>query len=156
MKQSLLLTCAAWLMACFLAVPAFGETMSVQVKSGDLRSTPSFLGKILKSLPYGTAVEVAGDRGDWINVSGAGKTGWMHHSALTKKKIVMKAGAAEVDQYATSDELSLAGKGFNEEVEDAFKARNADADFTWIDRMEGFTVSQSEMVQFLKTGNVKP
>ncbi len=156
MKKPFLLACAAWLMAVFLAVPAFGETMSVQVKSGDLRSTPSFLGKILKKIPYATPVEVAGDQGDWIKVSGAGTTGWMHQSALTKKKIVMKAGAADVDQYATSDELSLAGKGFNEEVEDAFKAQNADVDFGWIDRMEGFTVSQSEMVQFLKTGNVKP
>ena len=156
MKKPFFLACAAWLMAVFLAVPAFGETMSVQVKSGDLRATPSFLGKILKSVPYGTQVEVAGEQGDWIKVSGAGSTGWMHHSALTKKKIVMKAGAADVDQYATSDELSLAGKGFNEEVEDAFKAQNADVDFGWIDRMEGFTVSQSEMVQFLKAGNVKP
>jgi len=155
MKHPILFACMAWLMAMGSAA-AYGETLSVQVKSGEVRSTPSFLGKILGRLPYGTQVAATGERGDWLGISGAGVRGWMHRSALTDKKIVFKAGAANVNQYATSDELSLAGKGFNEEVEDAYKARNPSADFTWIDRMEAITVSQNEMLRFLREGAVQP
>jgi uncharacterized protein YraI len=156
MKHPLCLICVIGLLVVGLAAAALGETMSVQVKAGELRSTPSFLGKILSRLPYGTQVAVSGERGDWLRVSGGGTRGWMHRSALSQKKIVFRSGAANVDQYATSDELSLAGKGFNEEVEAAYKARNPGADFAWIDRMEAVTVSQSEMIRFLQAGQVSP
>ncbi len=155
MKHPILIALMAWL-AVMGSVAAYGETLSVQVKSGEVRSTPSFLGKIVGRLPYGTQVSATGEQGDWLGVSGAGVQGWMHRSALTDKKIVFKSGAANVNQYATSDELSLAGKGFNEEVEDAYKARNPNADFTWIDRMEATTVSQNEMLRFLREGAVQP
>ncbi len=156
MKYPLFLLCVVGLVVAGLAPAAHGETMSVQVKAGELRSTPSFLGKVLSRLPYATQVAVSGERGDWLRVSGGGTQGWMHRSALSQKKIVFKAGAANVDQYATSDELSLAGKGFNEEVEAAYKARNPGANFAWIDRMEAVTVSQNEMIRFLQAGQVSP
>lgn len=155
MKHPILIAFMTWL-AVMGSVAAYGETLSVQVKSGEVRSTPSFLGKIVGRLPYGAQVASTGERGDWLGVSGAGVRGWMHRSALTDKKIVFRAGAANVNQYATSDELSLAGKGFNEEVENAYKARNPNVDFTWIDQMEAVTVSQSEMLRFLQEGAVRP
>ncbi len=156
MKQPVILICMLWLMAMGPATPAYGATLSVQVKAGDVRSTPSFLGNILAKLPYGARVAATGERGDWIGVAGGGVTGWMHRSALTEKEIVFKAGAADVDQYATSEEISLAGKGFSEEVENAYKSRNPNVDFTWIDRMEAITVSQNEMLRFLQEGQVRP
>jgi len=148
--------CLLWMLILGVTAAAYGETMSVQVKAGDVRSTPSFLGKVLAKLPYGSPVAVTGQRGDWVGVSGGGVQGWMHRSALSEKRIVMKAGAANVNQYATSDELSLAGKGFSEEVEDAYKSRNPNVDFAWIDRMEAVTVSQNEMMRFLREGDVSP
>lgn len=155
MKQPMLII----FMTCLLAMgaaAAYGATLSVQVKSGEVRATPSFLGKIVARLPYGARVASSGAKGDWLSVSGGGAQGWMHRSALTNKKIVLKAGASDVNQYATSDELSLAGKGFNEEVEEAYKGQNPTVDFTWIDRMEAITVSQNDMRQFLREGAVNP
>ena len=43
-------------------------SMSVQVKKGDVRSTPSFLGKIVARLSYGDQVQVQGAKGPWMLV----------------------------------------------------------------------------------------
>ena len=88
-----------WLVAGFLAgaATAFGDAsaaMSVQVKNGQIRATPSFLGKVVAPLSYGDRVQVLETRNDWMNVTGpGGQSGWVHSSALTKKKIVMSSGS---------------------------------------------------------------
>ncbi|MEZ4524886.1 MAG: SH3 domain-containing protein [Desulfobacterales bacterium] len=134
-----------------------GNMMSVRVKTGQLRSAPSFLGKIVQNLPYGTQVRGIGENQGWYHVSAPdGSRGWMHSSALTEKHIVLKPGADNVGQYASGEELALAGKGFSKQVEDEFRARNPHMDFSWIDRMETYRVSQREMEQFLRQGELHP
>lgn len=134
------------------------NVMSVQVKKGEIRSTPSFLGRIIARLSYGDRVAVIEERGPWrrVKVSESTAKGWMHVSALTREQIVLKAGAQDVQAAVSSDELALAGKGFNEQVEGRFKADNPQVDFTWIDRMEKFVVSQKLMRKFLKAGQLVP
>jgi len=131
------------------------DLMSVQVKEGQLRATPSFLGKVVARLEYGDRVEVLREEDRWIQARSGRKTGWIHESALTEKEIVLTAGKKDVGTAASSDELALAGKGFNADVEKEFKAQNKDIDFTWIDRMEKMTISPKEMVAFLEKGDVR-
>lgn len=151
-----------WLIAGFVvaAVSAFAAgvaTMSVQVKNGQIRATPSFLGKVMAPLSYGDKVQVLETKNEWMNVTGpGGQSGWVHSSALTKKKIVMESGSQDVQTGASGDELALASKGFNSDVEADFKAKNKDVDFTWVDRMEKYKVAPEEMQEFLKEGQVKP
>lgn len=145
----------------FLCGTALGglTSMSVQVKNGQLRSTPSFMGKVLKTVPYGGLVFVLETNGDWKRVSTDGQesnSGWIHSSALTPKTIVFRAGETDVEEIATNDELALAGKGFNKQVEQAYKSQNPDVDFSRVDRMENYRVSQQEMAAFLKKGEVTP
>lgn len=149
----LLVLLCAWTVAW-----AGTKMMSVQVKTGHLRATPSFLGKILMTVSYGERVEVREEKGAWSLVRFPGTTGegWIHASALTSKKIVLRAGASDVSQTATSDEIALAGKGFNKQVEVEFKAKNPNLDFAWIDRMELMVVTQEQMQQFLNEGELFP
>ncbi len=134
-----------------------GNMMSVRVKSGQLRSAPSFLGKIVQNLAYGTQVQGIGENHGWFNVTAPGGVrGWMHSSALTEKQIALKAGADNVSEYASGDELALAGKGFSKQVENEFRSKNPNLDFSWIDRMENYKVSQREMEQFLRQGDLRP
>ncbi len=132
--------------------------MSVQIKQGELRARPSFLGTIVARLSYGDQVEMRGRQGSWLKVGfeRQGVEGWMHSSALTTKKIVLRAGDQDVRQAASSDELALAGKGFNQQVEDAYKTKNPNIDFAWIDKMEKIVVSQNDMRVFLQEGQVTP
>ena len=131
--------------------------MSVQVKNGQMRATPSFLGSVVAPLSYGDRVQVVEQQGDWSKVTGpGGQTGWVHGSALTKKQIVMKAGGQNAPTAASGDELALAGKGFNSDIEADFKAKNRNIDFTWVDKMEKIKVAPESMQQFLKEGGVQP
>lgn len=145
---------ALWLQSASAAAPA---TMSVQVKSGQIRAQPNFLGKVMGTLAYGDQVTVLATQTDWFQVQAAsGQTGWMHTSSLTKKKIVVKAGSQDVNTTASGEELALAGKGFNSDVEADFKSKNKEIDFTWIDRMEKIRIEAATIVAFLKEGGVAP
>ena len=142
-----------------LAITAWAATqmMSVQVREGQLRERPSFLGKVVTGVEYGDRMTVLSSQGGWSKVkTGSGKVGWIHTSALTEKKVVMKAGDIDAETAASGEELALAGKGFNAEVEGEYKANNPDADYTWVDRMEGMVVSIDESIAFLEAGDVEP
>lgn len=139
------------------ATAVFGlEMMSVQVREGQLRATPSFLGEIAATVPYGTRVAVMKRQGDWIRVGlpTGPQEGWIHSSALTEKRIQMAAGADDVSAAATGDELALAGKGFNRQVEQQFRAENPSMDFTWVDRMERWEMPAGELARFLREGDL--
>ena len=132
---------------------------SVQVRKSPVRSNPSFLGEIITRLSYGDRVEVTLEQDDWIQVvvpDISPSQGWMHASALNDKKIILDAGAEDVEKAAGSDELALAGKGFNEQVESEFRKNNPDLDFTWVDNMEAIIISQNEIQQFLEKGQLQP
>jgi SH3-like domain-containing protein len=132
-------------------------TLSVQVKSGQVRATPSFLGQVIAPLNYGDRLQVLETQGDWSKVTApGGQTGWVHSSALTKKKIAMKAGSQNTQTAASGDELALAGKGFNSDVEADFKAKNRNVDFTWVDKMEKIKVSPGSKQRFLEEGGIQP
>jgi hypothetical protein len=132
--------------------------MSVQVKTGQVRSAPSFTGMIIQKLSYGEQVAVSEEKSSWVKVSMADKNteGWMHSSALTHKKIVLKPGASDVEKTASGDEVALAGKGFNEEVEKNYRTGNKNLDYEGVDKMEKIVVSQPEIEKFLNEGGLTP
>lgn len=131
------------------------KSMSVQVKKCQLRNKPSFLGKVVTQLNYGDKVEITGEKNSWVEVSSATKSsGWVHVSALTEKEIIIKPNSKDIQSAASSDEIALAGKGFNEQVEKKFKQNNKDIDFTWVDKMEKIVVSQDEIQNFLHNGGL--
>jgi hypothetical protein len=150
-----------FLLICLNGFPGFAaeqNIMSIQVKKGEVRSKPSFLGAVIARLSYGDRIYVREKKESWVKVSlpGNSRQGWVHASILTSKKIVLKSGASDVRTSATSDEVALAGKGFSKQVENKFKEQNPKIDYTWIDRMETFVVSQKQVNQFLKEGGLSP
>lgn len=137
-------------------VPAEPVSMSVQIKQGAVRSTPSFVGQVVGTLNYGERVLVTEQKPGWMKVSAGSVSGWMHASSLTEKRLEVKAGAGTVQTGATSEEMALAGKGFSADVEAQFRAQNRSANFAAVDHMEQRQVTQQEMMQFLRAGGVSP
>ena len=135
---------------------AFGaDLMSVQVKKGAVRAQPSFLGEKIAEVAYGDQVAVLVRENDWARVQlPAGAQGWMHASALTTERLALRAGDRNVSQSATSDELALAGKGFNRQVEGEYRARHPRMNFAWVDRMETYVVSEEEIRRFIQEGRL--
>ena len=141
---------------CALVTVALADRMSVQVQDGQVRATPSFLGSVVAKLPYGSSVEAQPAQNGWMQVqTPSGQQGWMSAASLTTKKIVMTAGAGGASG-ASSDELALAGKGFNSDVEKEFKKQNPNINFAAVDRMAKIKIAPQEMQQFLAAGSVKP
>lgn len=132
------------------------KTMSVQVKQCQLRSKPTFLGSVVTQLEYGDRVEVANEQNDWMKVSPAkGNSGWVHVSALSEKEIILNPNSQDIKESASNDEIALAGKGFNKQVEEKFKQDNQNMDFTWVDRMEQIVISNKETREFISQGGLK-
>lgn len=136
-----------------LCFPALAAEMSVQVKQAQLRAKPGPLAKIEVTLAYGERVNVLEEQTDWIlvEVPGSSLKGWVHKSALTQKKLVLRSGSGSTG--VSGDEIVLAGKGFNAQVEEKFKQQNQNLNYGLIDKMEqNFAVPQQVIQQFLIDG----
>ena len=156
--RRLLVLCCVLVLAAGTAIAAKKvRMMSITQREGQLRSAPSVFGKVVATLSYGDHVEVAEEKGAWFKVRSVEKKceGWAHESALTKLKIILKPTNKDVEVAATSDELALANKGFNKEIEEEFKKKNKDIDFSWIDKMEKMGVSLDDMKAFMKAGKLE-
>ena len=151
MKKWILMGCAA-----LVATGAWAaKEMSVQVRDGQLRNRASFLGTVTGAVAYGDRVTVNQTQAGWCEVAtAAGKSGWIHESALTPKRVVLSSGANDARTGASGQEVALAGKGFSKEVEASYKSQNRDIDYTWVDWMVQQTVSSDQLVQFLKQGDL--
>lgn len=133
-----------------------GQTLSVQVKAGQIRNAPSFLAPVVAALDYGTRVEALAEQNGWTQVRAATASGWIHTSALTAKPLALAAGKTDAAQNARSDELALAGKGFNREVEGQYRSQTGGAGYAWIDRMEQINLPAAQLTDFLQQGGVTP
>ena len=151
MKKWILVGCAA-----LVATGAWAaKEMSVQVRDGQLRNRASFLGTVTGAVAYGDRVTVNQTQAGWCEVAtAAGKSGWIHESALTPKRVVLSSGANDARTGASGQEVALAGKGFSKEVEASYKSQNRDIDYTWVDWMGQQKVSNDQLVQFLKQGDL--
>ena len=65
----------------------------------------------------------------------------------------MRAGTTDAVTGVSSDEVALAGKGFNEQVEAKLK-KDGKLDYTWVDRMAAFNVDADQIVKFRTQGNL--
>ena len=149
---------ACLILAAGVVFAADQKQMSVTVKETPVRATASFLGRILGTLNYADRVTIldqpAGSK-SWIKVRGPdGKLqGWVSLSALQDKMIVLKSGSENVAQGASTGEVALAGKGFNESVEKEYKAEGK-VDYTWVDRMQRIVVSPDQLAAFINQGGL--
>ena len=142
MKRSLVILLFILLAAASLWA---ASAMSVQVYTAQIRRTPSFLGPVVAELAYGDRVEILDEGRGWLQVrSESGEVGWMQESALTDKKVEFVSSGSTASG-ASSEEVALAGKGFNAEIENEYRS-GSDLDFAWVDEMEGWAVPTEDLV----------
>jgi uncharacterized protein YgiM (DUF1202 family) len=139
----------------FMATMASADQMSVTVRETQLRANPAFLGQVLSVLAYGDPVEVLQEQGPWFRVeTGSNQRGWVHSSALTTKRIVLESAARDGSTGASGTEVALAGRGFNQEVENRYKSEEG-LDFSGVDRMEGYEFPPEVLLAFLEEGGLE-
>jgi uncharacterized protein YgiM (DUF1202 family) len=127
-----------------------GQTVYVTAKSLPVKSGTGFFARTLGTLNYGSPVTVVRLDGKWAEVRSAAPqvTGWVAQTNLSTKRITASGGSS-----ASSREVAMAGKGFTEEVENAYKENHV-ADYRAVDAMEIDTVSDDELLAFIREGRL--
>jgi uncharacterized protein YgiM (DUF1202 family) len=140
-----------WAAGGAAAQMARGGTVYAAAKTITLKSSTGFFAKTQGTLAYGDQMTVIQINGKWAEVRSTAKpslSGWTTVSNLTAKRVI--AGSSST---ATNKEMALAGKGFSEEVENAYKA-NGKLNYADVDRTEAITVSEQDLYTFLKDGHL--
>ncbi|MCJ7612455.1 MAG: SH3 domain-containing protein [Candidatus Aminicenantes bacterium] len=144
-------------LACLIAVAALlaAETFIVKVRTTSLRSSPKFYASTVTGIKAGDRLEQVAIQDDWIQVKTAsGATGWIHKSALEPKQFNLLASNKNLKTQATADEVALASKGFNKQVEDSYRAKNKNISFVWVDKMLLIKIPLNQEINFLKDGRL--
>ena len=154
MKKPIGRTMVFYVFALAAAV-LLAETLLIKVQTTSLRREPKFYAASLAVLRQGETLEKISAAGGWIQAkNAAGLTGWVHESAVETRKFKLAAMDKGLKTQATAGEVALAGKGFNKQVEDSYKARNAGADYAAVELMLKIAVSPDAVLAFLKKGGL--
>ena len=145
-----------FLLLLFLTAGFLGaDPATVQIKEASLYAKASPVSKFLGKLPLGTVLTVLSEKDGWANVRAAGLSGWVRTQSYTTKPLNLKASDSTGSGVSTT-EVSLAGRGFTEEIESDYKKKNPGLDFSELDRMEASGIDDGRLVEFLRDGGVKP
>jgi uncharacterized protein YgiM (DUF1202 family) len=149
----LLLTSLAVLLAGATAAQVSrGNTAYVTARTVKVKSSTGFFAGSRGTLSYGAQVTVLQVNGKWAEIRSAGSpsiTGWIASSNLTTRRISASGGGTS----ASASEIALAGKGFNEEVENAYKA-GGNLNYADVDKTETLQVSEEDLYQFVTEGHL--
>lgn len=143
------------LFASLAAAVEVGDTPAVSVREAAIRQSAGFLSPIVARLDYGESVEVLAVRPGWarVQVPDAAVEGWIHESAVATKESLRLEATGEARTTATSREIALAGRGFNEQVEARYESEKG-LDFTEVDTMEVVEIQIRVIGEFLADGDL--
>ena len=131
------------------------ETIVVKIKTTSVRRDPKFTSPAVAAIKAGDTVEKLEARDGWVKVkTKAGVVGWLHSTAVEAKKLDLLAMDKNMKTQTSSGEVALAAKGFNQQVEDKYRAGNAAANFAAVDAMEKVKPTAAEVEAFMKEGKL--
>ena len=136
--------------ALFAQTITAGGTAWISSKTADLKSSTGFFAGKVGTLQMGdqvTVLQISGSKVQVRSAANSSLSGWVASSSLSARRIVA-AGSG-----ATASEVALAGKGFSQEVEDAYKT-DGNLNYADVDRTEAITVSLDELERFVRDGHL--
>jgi len=152
MKKVFIVFCLVFWAAGFAAAQvSAGGTLYVAVKSAALKSSTGWFASTKGSLTYGDRVTVLRVSGKFVEVRSAANaslSGWTASANLSAKQVV--SGSTN---SASAKEVALAGKGFNQEVENSYKLKQR-VNYADVDKTEAITVSEADLRRFLEEGRL--
>jgi hypothetical protein len=155
MRTSCFLILAFGITSVFaLAKSANAETLTVTTKQNALRESCKFFAPIKVTVHYNDVLDVISQSGEWYQASFKGTQGCIHKSAVEKKSISLSKISGSGSQSASGDEVAIAGKGFNPQVEAAYKRQNPSLNFQAVNTIENYRVSENKLVNFIQGGRL--
>jgi len=152
MKKFLIAFCLILCITGFAAAQlSRGGTLYVAVKTVTLKSSTGFFASNRGTLNYGDRVTVLQINGKFAEVrsaTNASLSGWTPSANLSARQIVSGNTAT-----VSARETAMAGKGFNQEVEDSYK-KQGNLNYTDVDRVEAITIGETNLRRFLEEGRL--
>ncbi|MCL2214131.1 MAG: hypothetical protein FWC06_02865 [Treponema sp.] len=153
MKKVFIVVCLVLFLAGIAAAQVSrGGTLYVSVKNLPLKSSTGWFARTNGTLEYGAQVTVLQVNGRFVEVRSAANssvTGWTASSNFSTRQVVSGTSST-----ATAREVALAGKGFNQEVEQSYKTGHQDLNFADVDMVETISVNENEFRYFLEEGHL--
>ena len=131
-----------------------GQIVTVMHKTTSIRADRQFFALTIATARYGDRLTVMEEKEGWYKVAAGEKTGWVHSSATVKGEVAVTAGKFTRGNVSGQD-VALAGKGFNEQVENKYKKENPQMNYAAVDRMENMNVSDGQVRKFLAEGKLE-
>ena len=152
MKKLMIVFCLSLFVTGFVSAQiSRGGTLYVAVRTVTLKSSTGFFASNSGTLNYGDRVTVLQVSGRYVEVRSASNsslTGWTASANLTTRQVV--SGNTST---TTAREVALAGKGFNQDVENSYRSQG-NLNYADVDRVEAITVSEADIRQFLEEGRL--
>ena len=136
---------------------SFAELLSVQVKETYLRDKASFLSKQKAKVVYAQQVTAKSKKNSWyfIKTLEGNIQGWIHSSALTKQAIVLQVSKKVSKTSVSQSEVLMAGKGFNQSVENEYKKQKQHLNYKLLDEIENnHSINTQTLIHFAKNGKL--
>jgi hypothetical protein len=137
-----------------------GDPLTVTKKETKLRTQKRLFAPGVADLKEGDRVGLVLREGAWVKVAwtkpgGDTVSGWLHESDVSSRKDVRLSGQGIREKYTVS-EAEAARKGFNPQVEKAYRDRNPnlEAAFALVDRIQATNVPEAEIERFLREGRL--
>jgi hypothetical protein len=132
------------------AAAAYASTITVLVQQTALRKRAQSYSPSVGTAKLGQKFESSGVEDGFHKTD----SGYIHSSAVTERKV--RLGSADsVGGSASAEEVTLAGKGFNAQVEKSYGAKNGSAvNFAAVNTMERRSVPEGELFDFLRAGGL--
>jgi hypothetical protein len=116
--------------------------------------SPKFIGPTAGSVSRGDQLTIKEVKGDWYRVEGS-YSGWIHKSNVTEGKVQLSSTPGGSGGNVNRDEVELAGRGFTPQVEQQYKDKNPNLDFSHVDFIEKTAVDPAELEAFVSEGKLK-
>lgn len=139
---------------CFLFFAnSWAETITVITKENAIRESPKFFSSVKALVKYGDVLSVVGKEKDWYKVKFRNISGYIHNTAVEERVVSPHLG--NYPTTSTSEgEITLAGKGFNPQVERAYKGKYPHMRYDLVDKIEKYDVADKDIVYFIKSGGL--
>lgn len=144
------------LLSSLFCMTAAAETIKVTTRENAVRGDCRFFAPVRLKVSLGDQLTVKGRKGDWYLVSAKGVNGCIHKSAVESRSFAASGRRASTGG-ASADEVSLAGKGFNPQVEAGYRKSGKDLNYAAVDQISRLSVSEKSLESFvLQGGLVQP
>lgn len=146
---------ARLLAICFIMMGttfAQAETVKVLSSVNAIREECKFFSPVKAKVNYNDELNIISKKGDWNWVNFLGVEGCIHNSAITQRNVALSNLELSEGEVATHNEVSLAGKGFFEEL---YLFTNPNAKFGTLEAIESFEVTQEQLEEFAREGSLK-